>query len=144
MAEPAVMKEVKLTLRLEPNMEIEACDKASAVAESMNMPADKVDEVRMAVVEACINAIEHSRSRDGTIQLTISVLGGEEPETLRIVVSDRGIGFDPDKVVEPSIEDKLHAVSKRGWGLKIIEGLMDTVEVQSSAEGTSVIMSKSR
>ncbi len=140
----AVLKEVKLTLHLEPNMELEACDKASTVAEGMQMRADKVDEVRMAVVEACINAIEHSRSKDGKLYLTFSVLGTDEPETLRITVSDRGVGFDPAKVVEPTIEDKLHAASKRGWGLKIIEGLMDSVVVQSNDDGTSVVMSKSR
>ena len=144
MAESPVLQEVKLVLRLEPDMEVEAQNKASAVAESMDMSADKVDEVRMAVVEACINAIEHSGSSDDSLYLTFAVLGDAEPEILQITVADRGVGFDPEKVAEPRIESKLHAVNKRGWGLKIIEGLMDSVEVRSSSKGTSVVMSKAR
>jgi anti-sigma regulatory factor (Ser/Thr protein kinase) len=35
-------------------------------------------------------------------------------------------------------------VRKRGWGLKIIRGLMDEVEIQSGADGTTVVMSKMR
>ncbi len=144
MARPSVLQEVKLVLQLKPDIEIEAQSKACAVAESMAMSPDKVDEVRMAVVEACINAVEHSGSKDGKLLLIFSVLGEEEPETLRITVTDRGVGFDPGKVVEPKIERKLHALDKRGWGLTIIEGLMDEVHVESGASGTSVVMSKSR
>jgi serine/threonine-protein kinase RsbW len=144
-AETAVLKEVKVTLRLEPEIEIEACEKACAVAEGMRMSPDKVDEIRMAVIEACINAVEHSSSRDGRLYLTLSVMGkkgGKVPTSLRIVVADRGTGFDPGKVVEPKIERKLHAVNKRGWGLQIIEGLMDEVVIDSNDDGTAVVMSK--
>ena len=45
---------------------------------------------------------------------------------------------------EIRIEEKLKAMRKRGWGLKIIEGLMDEVEIRSDAEGTTIIMSKLR
>ena len=47
-------------------------------------------------------------------------------------------------MAEPRIEDKLKASRKRGWGLKIIRGLMDEVEIRSGAEGTIVVMSKLR
>lgn len=140
----AVLKEVNLTLRLAPDMELEAGARACAIAEAMKMSADKIDEVRMAVVEACINAIEHSSAEDGSLHLTFTVLGQEEPETLRITVRDFGVGFDPENLVQPKIEEKLKAVNKRGWGLKIIEGLMDEVDVVSGSRGTSVIMSKTR
>jgi len=140
----AVLKEVNLTLRLAPDMELEASGRACAIAEAMKMSPDKIDEVRMAVVEACINAIEHSAAGDGSLHLTFTVLGQKEPEILRITVRDFGVGFDPENLVQPNIEEKLKAVNKRGWGLKIIEGLMDEVDVVSGSRGTSVIMSKAR
>jgi len=143
MAEQAVLKEIHLTLRLAPEMELIACEKACAVAELVEMSPDRVDEVRMAVVEAVINAIEHSGAEDDRLHVRIAVLGeGEEPQTLRIIVQDHGVGFDPEKLVEPRIEEKITASSKRGWGLQIIEGLMDSVRVESSPHGTAVIMSK--
>ena len=138
----SILKEVGLTLDLAPDMEIEACEKACAVAELMGMSTDRIDEVKMAMIEACINAIEHSGAADSKLYVDIAVLGTREPQELRITVSDRGVGFDRKKLVEPKIEQKLKSSSKRGWGLQIIEGLMDKVTVASTAAGTSVIMTK--
>ena len=108
------------------------------------MSSDKIDEVRMAVVEACINSFEHSHAGDQKVQIEFAVLGDSKPEKLQITITDTGIGFSPDDVEEPIIEEKLKAASKRGWGLKIIKGLMDEVEIRSGATGTTVVMSKSR
>ena len=140
MAGDAVMREVTLALPMVPDMEIEASKTATAIAESMRMSPDRIDEVRMAVVEACINALEHSRSTDKEIFVTFQEL----PEKLRITVRDTGIGFSPEDIEEPSITQKLKAPRKRGWGLKIIHGLMDEVEIHSGSEGTTVVMSKLR
>lgn len=141
----ATLREVTLTLPMLPDMEIAASRTVTALAEFMEMTPDRVDEVRMAVLEACINAFEHSRSEDGKVALTFSVLGeGAEPEKLQIRIEDSGVGFDPSDVQEPNIEDKLKAESKRGWGLKIIRGLMDEVDIRSNDSGTTVIMTKFR
>lgn len=144
MARDAVQREVTLTLPMVPDMEIEASETATAMAEAMHMSADKVDEIRMAVVEACINALEHSRSEEGRVHLTFEMVGPADPKTLRITVTDHGVGFDPSSIEVPTIEEKINADSKRGWGLKIIRGLMDDVEIQSSVEGTTLVMTKSR
>lgn len=140
----AVLREVTLALPMVPEMEIEASKTATAIAESIRMSPDRIDEVRMAVVEACINALEHSRSRDRELFVTFEVLGEGDPERLRITVRDTGIGFAPENVDEPTIEKKLNSSRKRGWGLKIIRGLMDEVEIRSGAGGTTVVMSKMR
>jgi serine/threonine-protein kinase RsbW len=144
MAGDAVMREVTLALPMVPEMEIEASKTATAIAEFMRMSPDRIDEVRMAVVEACINALEHSRATDREVYVTFEVLGDKDPETLRITVRDTGVGFSPEDLSEPTIEDKLKSQRKRGWGLKIIRGLMDDVEIRSNPSGTTVVMSKSR
>lgn len=147
MSEFGVLEETHLTFRLAPEMELEARACACEMAKSIRMSTDKVEEVGMAVVEACINAIEHSRAADGRLHLALAVLGpegAEEPRVLRITIQDQGIGFNPAKVVQPRIEDNLRSLRKRGWGLKIIEGLMDEVTVFSGEDGTSVVMSKVR
>jgi serine/threonine-protein kinase RsbW len=144
MAGDAVLREVTLALPMVPEIEIEASKTATAVAESMKMSPDRIDEVRMAVVEACINALEHSHSSEREVYVTFEVLGEKDPEKLRITVRDTGVGFEPELMTEPRIEDKLKAQRKRGWGLKIIRGLMDEVEIRSGVEGTIVVMSKLR
>ena len=143
MASPA-SQEVKLTLPIRPDMEMTASKTARAMAESMGMSSDKVDEVGMAVVEACINAFEHSRAKDGRVYITFQILADSEPQTLEIKVEDNGVGFVPGDVVAPRIEDKLKAESKRGWGIQIIKGLMDEVEFLSGERGTTVVMRKLR
>jgi serine/threonine-protein kinase RsbW len=144
MAGDAVMREVTLALPMVPEMEIEASKTATAIAEFMRMSPDRIDEVRMAVVEACINALEHSRAEDREVYVTFEVLGEKDPEKLRITVKDTGVGFSPEELAEPTIEEKLKSQRKRGWGLKIIRGLMDEVEIHSGSEGTTVVMSKLR
>lgn len=138
------MREVTLALPMVPEMEIEASKTATAIAEFIGMSPDRIDEVRMAVVEACINALEHSRAADREVFVTFEVLGDRDPEKLRITVRDSGVGFAPEELTEPTIEEKLKSQRKRGWGLKIIRGLMDEVEIHSGSEGTTVVMSKLR
>ena len=149
-----VLREVTLALPMVSEMEIEASKTAAAIAESIRMSPDRIDEVRMAVVEACINALEHSQAEDREVFVTFQVVGERDPEKLRIMVHDHGIGFDPEEpapgVPRPGgpeggplsgLQGKLQ---KRRFGLKIIRGLMDEVEIRSSAEGTTVVMSKKR
>ena len=138
---PAVLKEVVVTFQMAPEMELLVCDKASAVARSMGMSQDKIDEVKLAVIEACLNALEHSQASPRQFQVTFSILGQQEPEALRIAVRDRGVGFSPSSRHGAREKVKL---SKRGWGLQIIEGLMDEVHIESGASGTTVVMCKAR
>ena len=144
MANSAVLREVTLTLPMLPDMEIAASKTATALAEFMEMSSDKIDEVRMAVVEACINSFEHSQADDRKVEIQFAVLGNDEPERLQITICDSGVGFAPENLVKPRIEDKLKAASKRGWGLTIIKGLMDEVDIHSGPGGTTVVMSKLR
>jgi serine/threonine-protein kinase RsbW len=133
-----VLREVELALPMVPEVEIEASRTATVIADSIGMSPDRIDEVRMAVVEACINALEHSHAPDLEVYVTFQVLS----EKLRIMVRDNGVGFSPDEQEEPTMAGKLKSARKRGWGLKIIRGLMDEVEIHSGPEGTTVVMSK--
>jgi len=144
MATPTPLREVTLVLPMAPDMELVASQAASALAGWVGMSADRVDEVRMAVVEACINAFEHSHSAERRVDITFRVFGEATPERLEIVVHDSGIGFAVSEVEVPKIEKKLRGNRKRGWGLRIIQGLMDEVQIRSGDQGTTVTMSKSR
>ena len=134
------MRTIKLDLPILPEAEIEASKAAMAIAESMRMSPDRIDEVGMAVVEACINALEHSHS--SKVWVTFEVLGSQDPEKLRITVQDYGGGFSPEETEKPKPPGP---PGGRGWGLKIIRGLMDEVEIHSVVgEGTTLVMSKMR
>jgi len=136
-------KEVSLSIPSAPGMELAATAQAEALGESMRLSRDKIDEVKFALVEACINAFEHAGHPAGTVELRFRVSqrpGGRE--MLEVTVADRGKGFDPARVEPPQLEKKLRGGSKRGWGLKFIQSLMDEVEIRSTESGTTIVMRK--
>lgn len=139
------MQQVRLTLPMIPNMELTASKTACALGQKIGLSPDKIDEVQMAVVEACINAFEHSASPDREVRILLQVLGSEDtPEGLEITIQDHGIGFSPDKLPRRQSEEKPVAPRKRGHGLRIIDGLMDAVDIRSDDSGTTVVMRKMR
>ena len=139
------MQQVRLTLPMIPNMELTASKTACALGEQIGLSPDKIDEVQMAVVEACINAFEHSGSSDREVRILLQVLGTEaEPQGLEITIRDAGVGFSVDKIPVRKTEENARAPRKRGHGLRIIDGLMDAVDIRSDTEGTTVVMRKMR
>jgi serine/threonine-protein kinase RsbW len=136
-------REVSLTIPVAPDMEILATAQASALGEFIQMPRDKIDEVKLAIVEACINAFEHAHSKDDRVHLTFRV-GRDEggPDFLEVEVLDQGEGFDHSLVDVPSPEKTFEEGKKRGWGLQIIRSLMDSVAITSGDWGTRILMRK--
>jgi serine/threonine-protein kinase RsbW len=123
---------VELTLPVLPDMELAATNTAEVVAKHMGLNEEKSAEISMALIEACINAFEHSES-DKQIEIHFKI----KDDQLEIQVTDKGKGFDKSKVKIPKIEEKIKSDYKRGWGLKLIQELMDTVEFESSEEDSS-------
>ena len=137
---PKKPPKVELTLPIIPDLELAATKTAEVVAKHMNLDDEKSAEIGMALIEATINAFEHSGSDSENVEIHFVIQG----DTLVIKVTDKGKGFDPSKVKIPNIEEKLRSDKKRGWGLKLIEELMDTVEFESTPEGTTVTMTKKK
>ena len=130
---------VELKLPVLPDMELSATKTAEIVAKHMELSEEKSAEISMALIEACINAFEHSESNK-QIEIHFRIKGDE----LEIQVTDKGKGFDQSKVKIPKIEEKIGSDHKRGWGLQLIKELMDTVEFESTDEGTTVTMTKKK
>ena len=140
-------REVHLTIPVAPEMEIAATAQVAALGEWMEMGRDKIDEIKMAVVEACINAFEHSGTPDRKVEIDFRIGFSEEGGRgayLEVGVADSGHGFDPARLRAPEIRDKLKSNRKRGWGIKIIESLMDDVRIESGENGTKIVMRKYR
>lgn len=136
----SALPQVDLVIPMLPNMEVAATKTATAIAEYMKFDADQADEVKMALIEACINAFEHSKSTDRKVYIKFLL----DRDSLQVVVTDYGGGFDPLGVARPDIAQKIGSDHKRGWGLMLIESLMDHVDIHSSEEGTTLFMTKRR
>ena len=131
---------IELKLPIIANMELVAVQTAEVVAKHMDLSEDKAAEISMALIEACINAFEHSQAQNNVFIHFIL-----EENSLVIKVIDQGIGFYKAKVEIPAIENKLGTDErKRGWGLQLIQELMDSVEFESGKDGTTVTMTKNK
>ena len=107
---------------------------ASFVANQMGFDIETIEDIKLAVGEACNNAIIHSGS-DETYKLEFI----NQKDNLTIEVVDYGKGFSIEKYKTPNAED----LQENGLGLFIIKSLMDTVEIETSeGSGTKIIMSK--
>ena len=141
--EPAGSRDISLTIPVAPDMEIVATAQAAAVGEHLEMSRDKIDEVKLALVEACINAFEHAHARDERLHLIFRMGHDEEgADWLEIEVLDQGKGFDHLRIEPPSPQKTFEGKRKRGWGLQIIRSLMDGVEISSGEWGTRIVMRK--
>jgi serine/threonine-protein kinase RsbW len=102
----------------------------------------EVDDVKVAVSEACTNVIDHAfppeqAEAERAIHLRIIVREGE----LRLEVEDEGVGFDPKRLPKPDLEERVE--QEGGLGLYLIHGLMDDVKVESApGSGTKITMIK--
>ena len=132
--------EVDLKIPMLPDMELAATKTAEAMGEYLSFDQDKIDEVKLALIEATINAFEHSNSKERKVEITYIA----ENDTLTIKIHDKGTGYRPDKLEDPNIKDKINSDYKRGWGMSLMKDLMDTVEIVQDDEGCTVIMTKRR
>jgi len=114
-----------------------AMDFAANIAKSMNFPPDRVEDLKTAVAEACMNAIEHGNKLDATTRVGIRLV--VDKDKLQIAVQDQGNGVA--KMRTPDIESRMEGkLDPRGWGIFLIENLMDEVTFESTAEGGVVKM----
>lgn len=134
-------RQMELTLPMVPDIEIAAARAAGNLARELGMESERIDEMAHAMIEACINAREHSGSVDRRIYVRIVGTSlGDGNSRIDIWITDHGKGFDVGEA--RTRRQKLGAVHKRGWGLQIIEAHMDEVGISTNPEGTTIHMVK--
>jgi serine/threonine-protein kinase RsbW len=130
---PKTSVELRLPSRL--GFEKVAMATASNVAALMGFTKERVEDLKTAVSEACINAIEHGNRLQEN--LSVVVIMTMEEGSLEVKVIDKGQGLTK-KVSKPDIDRKMHGEENaRGMGLFLIENLVDELEfVSESVEGS--------
>jgi serine/threonine-protein kinase RsbW len=109
---------------------------AWTLAAQLDFVVSQADDIRLAVGEACTNAVEHVPDEASDEMLVRFLIA---PEKLIVEVLDGGPGFDPQDVAECEADDT------GGLGLVIIQSIMDEVDVICNPEtGTCVRMTKYR
>lgn len=129
--------EIKIFSRL--GAEIEVMRQAVVVAEEMGFPDDRIEDLKTSIVEACTNAIEHGNKFDAKMQVDITLTINRS--YLKIEIEDEGQEFGPIKT--PNIKAKIAGKEEpRGWGIFLMNKLMDDVNFNHKPEGGNVVTMK--
>jgi serine/threonine-protein kinase RsbW len=112
-----------------------AMECAASMAKKMGFTEDRIEDLKTAVAEACLNAIEHGNKMDTSTRVGITLTA--EESRLQVSVKDEGKGID--QVPTPSIESKIEGKDHpRGWGIFLIKSLVNEVTFEPRPEGGNV------
>lgn len=122
--------DLHLTLPARPENVIVVRQAVAGLGEALGMQAQRVDDLKAVVTEACNNVVLHAYE-EAPGPLEVSAVSGDEE--VEVVVADHGRGFKPRAETggEPSL----------GIGLPLIASLSDSFEIRGGAgEGTRTIV----
>lgn len=106
---------------------------ASGIANKIGFSIDDIEDIKVAISEACTNAIKHSTNE--IFYITFKIL----ENGLYIEIEDKGRGYDVNSLPKPDLENP----KENGLGLFIIQALMDEVSIDSKEnQGTIIKMTK--
>ena len=106
------------------------------IATRMGFDYQAIEDMKVAVSEACTNAIEHAEPGADEGDDVIAVTFLEHPRSLEVQVSDRGPGFD---VQDERLRQREGAPAENGLGLFLIRSLMDEAKFREGAQGGMVV-----
>ena len=133
-------REVSLNSTL--GSELVAMELAASVARQLGFTSERIDDLKTAVSEATLNAIEHGNALDPrrTVRVTVTPVS----DGLVVTVRDQAVRRMPPlspATQRPDLEPMLNTpdrVRARGWGLFLMRSLADEVTVTSTRNGNVV------
>jgi serine/threonine-protein kinase RsbW len=130
-------KTTTVEVRLPTKMGYEkvAMSTAASVAKLMGFPEDRIEDLKTAVAEACINAIEHGNRLNEKLSVGVVLRADDDELEVKVLDDGRGIKSQP---VKPDIDRKMHGdEDPRGMGMFLIQALVDEAEWVTGSDGKS-------
>jgi serine/threonine-protein kinase RsbW len=110
----------------------------TAFARSVGFEADRIEEIKTAVGEATLNAIEYASPNESADMVIVQFW--LEQDAVKVSVSSKGLPFTVADA-KPDLRAKLEGRDRpRGWGIYLMKQLADTVEFGFENEFTNVTM----
>jgi serine/threonine-protein kinase RsbW len=129
--------EYEIIVPMGDDTEMIAAHAVEEIARRHAFKPSAINQIKTALVEACINATEHSHSPDRRIYQKFTV----EKDKIVITIANRGVKMPPQKATENESRPE-PTEGRRGWGLKLMRRLMDEVNFEQTDDGTRISMVK--
>ena len=119
-----------------------AMERVAAVVATLDLAPARLERLKTAVSETAMNAIEYGSQGDPGVPVRVSVR--RTPRALEVRIADAGLGGavpNPGEAELPDLDAKLAGLQKpRGWGLFLIQQMVDHVEVVREGERQTVVL----
>jgi anti-sigma regulatory factor (Ser/Thr protein kinase) len=116
--------DVRLNLPARPENVAVVRHVLGAFAEALHLPLEVVEDMRLAVTEACTNVVRHAY--DGTDPGELEIIIRPDGDVLDVIVADHGRGIGPST-----------DTAGPGLGLPLIAALADSLEIQHAPRAGS-------
>jgi len=136
--EKAELARFDLTLPMLRDTELVAAQCLEQLGKNQHLDQDIVGQLQIAVIEACINTIEHSRGAERKIYVSVVVDGNR----LEASIESAGREFIVQETGEPFSDRDAAKNSGRGWGIKLMKRFADEVRFEKTARGMKTILVK--
>lgn len=140
--EPEVRVLLDLEIESEPGNERLAMERVAEAVAPLELAPERLERLMTAVSESAMNAIEHGSG--GNSEIPIHLRATTTATMLQVRIADMGLGGEiPLGESEiPDIEAKLRGdQSPRGWGLFLIEAMVDELATEQTEQGQAVVLS---
>ncbi len=124
--------EYEIVIPMDADAELIAAHAVEEIARRHKLDSRSINQIKTALIEACINASEHSLSPDRKIYQRFRI----EDDRVVLTVSNRGLRLASNLSTNEPDE------GRRGWGLKLMRRLMDEVTIEDVDDGTRIVMTK--
>jgi serine/threonine-protein kinase RsbW len=106
---------------------------AASVARLKGFSDERIEDLKTAVAEACINAIEHGNHLNENLSVGIILSTSADELEVKVVDNGSGISKQPPR---PDIDRKVHGEEDpRGMGMFLIQALVDEAEWVHDSKG---------
>jgi serine/threonine-protein kinase RsbW len=113
-----------------------AVERAAALAEEIGFTYDRVQYLKTAVAEACINAIEHGNKFDQNTKVGVTLTVNHT--ALQVTVHDHGNGIIPENIPK-ELTDHEGFPQRRGYGVFLISNLVNEFSFANKPGGGSAV-----
>jgi serine phosphatase RsbU (regulator of sigma subunit)/anti-sigma regulatory factor (Ser/Thr protein kinase) len=112
-----------------PGNERVAMERVAEIVQPLGLPQARLERLKTAVAEASMNAMEHGNQYCADQPTAIQVRRSENRLVVRIIDSGRTQEI-PEEPQVPDLDAKLAGLqSPRGWGLFLIQSMVDQIEI---------------
>lgn len=127
-----------MTIPMVSESELVVAQGLEQIGKNLQLDEDVIGQMQIAVIEACINAMEHGKGAGDTVRIALDVDGNR----LRIEIESAGPEFILQETGEPFSSQAAATSPNRGWGIKLMKRFADEVIFERITGGTRTVLIK--